>query len=380
MTSSIIDDVRAELGTALQRAEAAFAEGRNETAGLTGRMRSALDVLNANAQRASSVFTNIVTCLAIKAARPDVDVRYHQTQIQGESHTTRGAGFNFRGVSEDVVYPWLDHNRFQGAKSGWQTRTLERPKPYTMSYDENIGAVKHEFLAVFDELEECCHPALPALTYLVLGQVVYRESVQITLSVPKTQDITTIIALFGKHFFRDYKGFRGASRLPVLAIHAVYASLVPELKRFQGCTVRPLNEHSAADSQTGSIGDVEVADAAGNTFEAVEVKHRLPISAAIIAGVRDKIKDKNVSRYYVLTTHTDCEPDGAAKAIIENVKALYECQVIANGVMPTIRYYLRLLENPNTIFPTYAALLRKDKAIAHEHRTAWNEAVEQLGP
>jgi hypothetical protein len=92
-----------------------------------------------------------------------------------------------------------------------------------MSYDENIGAV------------------------------------QVTLSVPKTQDIATIVTLFERHFFRDYKGFRGASRLPVLAIHAIYTSLVPELKRFQGCSVRPLNEHSDADSQTGSIGDIEVA-------------------------------------------------------------------------------------------------------------------------
>jgi DNA (cytosine-5)-methyltransferase 1 len=89
--------------------------------------------------------------------------------------------------------------------------------------------------------------------------------------------------------------------------------------------------------------------------------------------------DKAVSRYYVLTTHPDCAPDAAANAIIANIKSLYECQVIANGVMPSIRYYLRLLENPNTIFTAYAALLRTDKAIAHEHRTAWKEVVEQLG-
>jgi hypothetical protein len=103
MTGSIADDVQAELDVVLHQAETAFSEGRSETADVTGRMCAALNALNAAAQKASSVLTNIVTCLAIKAVRPDVDVRYHQTQIQTSRHTDRGAGFNFRGVSEDVV-------------------------------------------------------------------------------------------------------------------------------------------------------------------------------------------------------------------------------------------------------------------------------------
>lgn len=61
--------------------------------------------------------------------------------------------------------------------------------------------------------------------------------------------------------------------------------------------------------------------------------------------------------------------------IIENIKTVYDCQVIANGVMPTIRYYLRLLEDPSAIFPAYVELLKSDKSIAHEHRTAWNEVI-----
>lgn len=43
--------------------------------------------------------------------------------------------------------------------------------------------------------------------------------------------------------------------------------------------------------------------------------------------------------------------------------------------MPTIRYYLRLLEDPSAIFPAYVELLKSDKSIAHEHRTAWNEVI-----
>ena len=345
MSGSINDDVTAALDAALSAAEGLFAANEIPAAGLSARLIAALDGVNAKAQQASAVFTNIVTCLAVKVARPTVDVRYHQVQIQKD--TNRPAGFNFRGISETAVYSWLNRNRFEGAKSGWQTWTLERPKPYTLSYDENIGSVKTEFLTVFDEIEE--HGASPdgALLHLIHKQVLRREQVKITLSIPKTQDIGTIVELFRRHFFQKYAGAKGASRLPVLALHAIYSVMVPELKRYEGKSVKPLEEHSAAHSQTGSLGDIEVSDDAdGEIFEAVEVKHGLPITEAVAAGVQEKVMDKDISRYYILTTHDRCEPDEGAAKIIENVKAVYNCQIIANGVIPTFRYYLRLLDDP----------------------------------
>jgi DNA (cytosine-5)-methyltransferase 1 len=377
MTKDIPTGALDQLDVALIRAEQLFAETGTSDFELSDRFREALDGLHAKAKAASAVFTNIITCLAIKSARPGADVRYHQTQIQKD--TERSAGVNFRGISEDVVYPWLDRNRFEGAKSGWQTRTLERPKPYNMDYAENIAHVKQEFLTVFDELEEHHQSATEALAYLIYKQVVRREDVKITLSVPKTQDISTIVDMLRKHFFRSYKGSKGASRLPVLALHAIYTVMVKELKRYDGKSVVELNEHSAADSQTGSIGDIEVKDnTTGEIFEAVEVKHNLSITEAIAADVQQKVMDKSIARYYILTTHNNCEPDDGAKAIIENIKSVYECQVIANGVMPSIKYYLRLMSDPSAFFPAYVTLLQSDKAIAHEHRTGWNYVVTNI--
>lgn len=374
MSGDVASDALAQLDSVLALAETAFAAGIQPQVSISDRLKTSLEGIHAGGKEAAAALTNIVTCLAIKSARPSADVRYHQKQIQQD--TDRPVGVNFRGISENTVYPWLSRNRFQGAKSGWQTRTLERPKPYKMNYAENIAVVKSEFLAVFDEVEEHGQSAFAALTYLIYKQVVWREEVKITLSIPKTQDIGTIVELFRLHFFRSYKGSRGASRLPVLALHAIYSVMVPELRRYAGKTVVALNAHSAADSQTGSIGDVEVSDdATGMIFEAVEVKHALPIVEAIAADVQLKVMDKAIARYYILTTHQNCEPDIGAKKIIENIKAVYDCQVIVNGVMPTIRYYLRLLEDPSAIFPAYVELLRNDKAIAHEHRTAWNDVV-----
>ena len=310
--------------------------------------------------------------MAIKVAKPSADIRYHQVQIQKD--TNRPANFNFRGVSEKVIYPWLNRHTFDGAKSGWQTRTLERPKPYSLTYDENIGDIKIPFLTCFDEIEEQDQSAELALAYLFFHQLVRREGKKITLSVPQTRDIALILEVLKKHFFHPYRASKGASRLPVLALYAIYSVMVKELSRFEGKTLRPLKEHSAADSQTGAVGDIEVADSeSGHIYEALEIKHNLPLTEAILLDVGQKIATKSIDRYYILTTHLQCEPDANLAVKIEKFKALHGCQVIANGVSPSLRYYLRMLSNPSQVFPVYVALLESDKSVAHEHREVWNK-------
>lgn len=246
-----------------------------------------------------------------------------------------------------------------------------------MDYDENIAGVKTEFLTVYDEIEEQNASAESALVYIIYLQILKREKSKIDLAVPKTTEISSIVDLFKRHFFKNYAGTKGASRLPVLALYALYGVVIPELRRYEGKSLRPLQLHSAADSQTGSLGDIEVVDdETGEIFEAVEIKHNFPISESIADDVQRKVMSKAISRYYVLTTHDKCDPDPGAKKIFDNIKDIYNCQVIANGVMPTMRYYLRLLDDPSSIFKAYVSLLREDKTIAHEHRVGWNEIVQ----
>ena len=368
--------IRQALDDALARAELDFNAGTVPNYGLSDRFRTALGKISQLSEKAATGFTNIVTCLAIKVAKPEADIRCHQVQIQDQ--TDRPAGFNFRGVSEKIIYGWLSSHSFEGAKSGWQTRTFERPKPYAMGYDENIGDIKDSFLICFDEVEEHGQSAKSGLSYLMYLQLHNRESKNITLSVPKTKDVLLIVNVFKQHFFNHYKNSKGASRLPVLALHAIYSVMVEEIDRFQGKTLMPLQEHSSADSQTGAVGDIEIVDAGSKqVFEAIEVKHNIALSENIIQAVRDKIMDKAIDRYYILTTHQNCEPDASLAKLIANIKALYDCQVIANGVIPSLKYYLRLLSDPSKVFPKYVELLKTDKAIAHEHREVWNKLATE---
>lgn len=366
-----------KLDEAFSMGENYFAEKKDKlpafvTQNLNPVFISALESLSAQCEKASTGYLNVVTSLAIKAVYEDkVDVRYHQTQIQ--SQTDRPAGFNFRVVSEKTVYPWMDHHEFHGAKSGWQTRTFERPKPYLLTYDENIGSIKNAFLTIYDEVEKNPRGAIYALAFLMLRRIELREKSKITLAVPNITDVMQITTLFSEHFFYSYNDSKGASRLPVLALYAVYTVLVKELRRFEGKHLKPLEAHSAADSQTGSIGDIEVLNEDGTPFEAVEVKHMIPINKAIIDSAKQKIRGSRVNMYYILTTSRQHEPAKDVLDETDNVKRLLGTQMIVNGVVPTIKYYLRLMTNPALVFPEYVKLLDSDTAIGFEHRDVWNK-------
>ena len=142
-------------------------------------------------------------------------------------------------------------------------------------------------------------------------------------------------SFFRSHFFYAYKDSKGASRLPVLALYAVYTVLTKELHRYGNKQLKPLE--------------------------------------AIVDSAKQKIRSSRVDRYYILTTSQHHEPTSEVLVEAENVKRLLGTQMIVNGVIPTIRYYLRLLSDPSSVLPEYVRLLQIDGAISFEHKDIWNK-------
>lgn len=74
----------------------------------------------------------------------------------------------------------------------------------------------------------------------------------------------------------------------------------------------------------------------------------------MIDDVYKKICDKNVQRYYILSTITPTvEETMQMNEIICKIRDEHGCQVIINGLIPTIKYYLRLLENTDVFIEKY---------------------------
>ena len=114
----------------------------------------------------------------------------------------------------------------------------------------------------------------------------------------------------------------------------------------------------------------------GSAFEGVEIKHGIAITRQLVADTYEKFKMYNTDRYYLLTTADMDDADWTGiNEEIARIADIHGCQVIVNGVYATLRYYLRLLNDPAVFVDMYVDLLKADETIKFQHKTAWNDAV-----
>ena len=326
-----------------------------------------LDIVVNKSESSKGVLAVLVTSLVKKVVDPSQDIRYHQQGLTG--------GYSGRVLDTNVVTPFLRSNHFPAmAESGWLTRSLEQKTPYTLSYQGAITpkALKNAFLQTLDDIEEKRLDPSSALIYIFSKLISMRNDRQIKMAKPVGLSIEDIIELLHKHFNYPY-GSHGASRLPVLAVYAVYKVMMKEVERYKGLTLSPLFRHNAADSQTQNIGDIQVRDESNHIIEAVEIKHGIPITSDMINKAFESFRTEPIKRYYLLTTYYDNSHTSEISEAITEIQKKTGCQVIANGVESTLKYYLRLLRNTDLYITAYAELLESDKDILFEQREAWNK-------
>lgn len=327
-----------------------------------------LDEILRNAESAKGVLTVVLTSLVYKILYPEQDIRKHQSSIEG--------GYSGRTFDKDIITPFLKNARFPAmAESGWLTRSLEQKVPYDFNYTGAINplSLKKAFLGTLHHIQET-GDGEPLLRYLLKGLILLRDRQQIDLAKPIHLPIRSIADLLGRHFSSKYSA-EGAARLPTLALYAAYQCLVKETKRFEGMTLAPIENHTSSDKRSGRIGDIEITDADGKPFEAVEVKHGIPISAQLVRDAHEKFSKTRVQRYYLLSTNEHIDPAEKAKIEVEmeRIKNLHGCQVITNGLLKTLTYYLRLLSDPADFVEHYVDLLEQDASLKFEHKQRWNE-------
>lgn len=365
-------DVKELLEQAYQNAQESL--GSNDTAqtNLSNLITAPLDTVLEHSESSKAVLTVVITSLVYKILFPKQDIRKHQTSIEG--------GYSGRTFDSKYITPFLKAQKFPAmAESGWLTRSLEQKVPYDKAYTGAIrpDKLKIAFLNAIDLIQKNQH--LPEiLDYLLQKLILQRNAQEIDLAKPHNLPISTIITLLTKQFNAKYKA-NGASRLPVLALYAVYQCMISELKRFQGKQLLPLESHTSADSRSGRIGDIDITDESGKAFEAVEVKHGIPITVQLVKDAFEKFKTTQVSRYYLLSTADIAESEKEElEAEIDRIKNIHGCHIIANGLVSSLKYYLRLLEDTSMFIDFYVDLLKSDETLKYEHKIEWNKIISNM--
>jgi DNA (cytosine-5)-methyltransferase 1 len=329
------------------------------------------EILN-RSESAKAVITVILTSAVYKILNPNQDIRNHQTSIPN--------GYSGRTFDSKYITPFLKSVKFPAmAESGWLTRSLEQKVPYDSNYSGAIrpDSLKTAFLATIDFIQKG-KKVDKLVSFFFQGLILQRNAQQIDLAKPHNLQIATIIDLLTKHFDTRYSS-EGASRLPVLALYAAYQCLVNETKRFEGKILLPMESHTSADSRSGRIGDIDIVDERDKAFEAVEVKHGIPITTQLVKDAFEKFKTKQVNRYYLLSTaDIDVSQKVEIDKEIERIKNIHGCHVIANGLIPSLKYYLRLLSDTSEFIEKYVNLIEIDTALKFEHKTEWNNIISQM--
>lgn len=344
---------------------------RDESVTLPDNIKHSIDIVFSYSESNKAVLTVLITLLCHKIFKPTQDIRYHQAQLPN--------GFSGRTIDKEYVTPFMKRVQFPSmAESGWLTRSLEQPHPYTMDYPGKIKSdLKESFLTIIDAVQTKNAPAENILFYLFILLIKQRDSLSIELAKPHSLSIASIIDLLKQHFNFNY-AVHGAARLPTLAVYAAYQCMMKQVSRYEDKALCPLESHNSADTQSGRIGDIDVINPDGSAFEGVEIKHLIAINPDLVRDAYEKFKTHRTDRYYLLTTSSDeITNREAIEQEILRINRIHGCQVIVNGVYSSLKYYLRLLKDPAEFVSSYVELLKQDPTIKYAHKDAWNSLVNK---
>lgn len=336
--------------------------------------RDYIKSIGTNIKSQKGVFTVLVTLLTHKVMKPEQDIRNHQSGMKG--------GFSGRSIDTQFITPTLKELGLPSmAESGWLTRSLEQPYPYTLDYEGKISnkIVKEAFLNILDFVEKKPKTSENILR-LLLSEAIQVKKNSVVKIIPLTDseklNIEIICLALDEHFNTKYKTSLG-SKLPVLALFAIYQSLIFEVGRYKDCTLANLGSHTASDRTSKTAGDIEIFKQ-NNLFEAIEVKLDKPIDANMVRIAIEKIKRYNPNRYYILSYIGIKEDEKTViKELVEKINTEHGCQIIINGLLETIKYYLRLINSLDDFIRNYSLLVQNDTELKKIHKEKWNELVEK---
>lgn len=133
----------------------------------------------------------------------------------------------------------------------------------------------------------------------------------------------------------------------------IYEVLFDKFDRDKNKRLVPLQVHTSSDKY--GFGDIEIYTKDNKPFEIVEIKHNIPIDEYLIFDVI--ISEIEVDRYYILTTFQNsfkyATQEKKISDIILKIKKQRGVDIIASGILTTLKYYLRFIDNYNDFLNCY---------------------------
>ncbi len=283
----------------------------------------------------------LMSCLLAKLDRPEIDPRQPYTEIGGNKC------FSGRTYDERYLTKFITENRLPvNATTAYLTPTLRNiSRPLSTKIDL-VGRPKDLYQKSIQVLEAVASGALGAENALIeIVRLLHKmrdenlaRMTSLIASLKRTEGALPLSSEAIVNLIRQHLACRNSSRLPVLIVAAAYDTVGSYMKE----KILALNPHNAADSQTGSLGDVEICivgeDAVVTSYE---MKMRL-VSVDDIDVAVSKITSSTskIHNYIFITT----EPIDTTVA--EYAASFYErtdgTEIVILDCIGFIRHFLHL--------------------------------------
>jgi len=306
----------------------------------------------------------LMACLLAKAHKPELDIRKPYTEI-GDPDAYSGRTYDEAYLSEFVV----EHDLPCNPTTAFLTPAL-RNRNIILTPDVNLVGrppkVYKDALQLLTDVHTDKVSPEGLLAEIIRCLVVYRDQrrqrmgalleglgsseVEIPLSVE------AIVTLIQQHLNTPR-----SSRLPVLVVAAAYKAAEEHLRE----RVLPLHSHTAADKQTGALGDLEITllDDDG-VITGYEMKARRVTRTDIDRALQKIIDNDGPIDNYIFITTDVVEPD-----VEEYAASIYDrtggIEVVILDCISFIRHLLHLFHRLRTQYlDAYQELLLEEPESA----------------
>lgn len=360
--------------------ETAINETSNE---ISNDIKSGVDVFIEKIDTDKSLVQVIITSLLKKIISPEQDIRLHMAKFEN--------GYSARVLDTKVTSPFFKKYfpTYANKETAFLTKATRAEIVWNLTEGKKIPFRSRQliepFLTLMDKIQNSSFDLKDCLTYILFRlhllsqkhQTVFDETIE-SADFSDVLNINGVLNMLAKHF--DSKL---SSRLPVIAIYSAYVELFKTIKRYEGKVLRPLNVHTSADKH--GYGDIEIWNDDKTPFEMVEIKHNIAIDRNLIFDVVKKTENTSVKRYYILTTYkgsflNETEEEYINKLILK-IKKERDLEVIPNGIIHSLKYYLRFIGDYQEFIKAYTEELIRDAKNSTEvknyHIEIWQTILKE---
>ncbi len=354
---------------AYQAAEDHLKESFVSDTELAGKVRS---VALCPSNRAGARF--LLAATLAKIDKPNVDIR--KPFIQAYPNEEKADAYGGRHYDEQYVFDFITQRKLPCSSTTAFLTPAFRTKNIVLDLSQNLRGRPVELyraiLEILDAIQSGKVSAATVLNELVRLLIIERDERQERLQTLKRQlqEEAGELPLSSEETVRlieQHLALKHSSRLPVLVVAAAYRAASDKL----GEKVLRLHAHTAADRQTGALGDVEITLLSDNkVVTTYEIKDKPVTTGDIDIAIR-KIADSAEVQNYIFVTTARIDP-AVHEYANQQYRELGGVEIAVLDCVGFLRHFLHLFHRLRTSF-----LDEYQELVLSQPESAVNQALKE---